>query len=49
MMKRLFSLFLILCLCLPIFSGLQTEVRAAETLTYEDIIGAATVIKLNMD
>ena len=49
MMKRLFSLFLTLCLCLPIFRGLRTEVRAAETLAYEDIIGAATVIKLNMD
>ena len=48
-MKRLFSFFLVLCLFLPIFSGLQTKVRAAETLTYEDIIGAATVIKLNMD
>ncbi len=48
-MKRILSLFLALCLCLPLFGGIITETTAAETLTYNEIISAATVVKLNMD
>ena len=48
-MKRILSLFLTLCLCLPLFGGIISEATAAETLTYEEIIAAATVVKLNMD
>ena len=48
-MKRLFSLFLALCFCLPLFGGVVPEAAAAETLTYEEIIAAASIVKLNMD
>ncbi|MBR4308862.1 MAG: MBL fold metallo-hydrolase [Oscillospiraceae bacterium] len=49
MTKKLLSLFLAVCLCLPLFGGLTADVRAADTLTYEEVIEAATVVKLNMD
>ena len=48
-MKRILSLFLVLCLCIPLFGGIVTETTAADTLTYEEIIAAATIVKLNMD
>ncbi len=48
-MKRTISLFLVLCLCLPMLGGLKTEARAAETLTYDEILAAASIVKLNMD
>ncbi len=48
-MKRILSLFLVLCLCLPMFGGLVTEGYAADTVTYDEIIAAASVVKLNMD
>ncbi len=49
MMKQFISLLLALCLCLPLFGGMLTGAKAAETLTYEEVIEAATVVKLNMD
>ncbi len=48
-MKRILSLILALCLCLPFFGGIIVQTTAAETLTYDDIIAAATIVKLNMD
>ena len=40
-------LSLLLSLCLGLFGGLSP--KAAEVLTYDDVIAAATVVKLNMD
>ncbi|MBR6826389.1 MAG: MBL fold metallo-hydrolase [Oscillospiraceae bacterium] len=48
-MKRILSLLLALCLCLPLFGGLVPETKAAATVTYEEVIAAASVVKLNMD
>ena len=48
-MKRILSLILALCLCIPLFGGIVAEVTAADTLTYDEIIAAATIVKLNMD
>ncbi len=48
-MKRFIAFLLTLCLCLPLFGGSLPEVIAAETLTYDEIIAAASIVKLNMD
>ena len=48
-MKRILSLFLALCLCFPLFGGILPRTNAAETLTYDEIIAAGSIIKLNMD
>ena len=48
-MKRLFSLVVVFCLTLSLFCGLLPGAAAADTLTYDEILGAATVVKLNMD
>ncbi len=48
-MRRIFSFLLVLSLCLSMVGTLSVEVHAAETLTYEEILAAATVVKLNMD
>ena len=46
-MKRMVSIILLLSLCLGFFGGFSP--KAAEVLTYDDVIAAATVVKLNMD
>ena len=49
MMKRSISLLLALCLCLSLFSGLGMSASAADTVSYADVISAASIIKQNME
>ncbi|MBQ2445798.1 MAG: MBL fold metallo-hydrolase [Oscillospiraceae bacterium] len=48
-MKRILSMILALALCLSVFVGVGAETSAAVSLSFEEVLKAATLMKQNMD